>query len=736
MSVYTSSRAKTYKQLKQQSESLGVGSSGKSLKAMERDMQRNIALEAGAQRELQPMPTNPVYRPQTTGGVVSTASAQTGSVPAGKPTVSTRSQGRGRAGHSVSLYGTKPKTVRYLDLGTYRPPWETDGQKPVSALRYEGVPVNTPGGQNTGAATTGSGAATTAPRNTHDRDAYDSGVRNSYANRPQSGYAPVYGPNALYNGAGNMEEGSDRTWYQTALDMTDHASWIVLSGATGLLDGAANLLPAVEGFVMGEDAEATFTAQLLRPITNLTGRLNDYAVNSMEASAQRWREDFADNSKAAQMAGELAVSAMAAIPYLATAFLTAGGSVAGAIATSAAGAPVLARAGNVALKQMVVDAAKQMAANPSWKVRFAQSFGNTYNEAKDKGATELEAITTATMTGYTMATMEQAGGVEKILNTKELLDRSGAGRLGQMLVSAGTEVAENMGQGVAEQVIHKGVYDRRMPLFSANDTDAVISLPRMGMETAEGLLLGGPFGIPALVRNGMDTVRYKTDIVQQALELPMSTKAHQDAKAITEQFETELMKAGFDSAEFYQQSRADQQKLIDKVMDEVLTDEAIGALAAALEAAVDARDKFGDITARSTTPIQQGISAFPSDDSLYENVKHVQPDGDKFDVAMHGLPTSVAFGGNTANMSPRTLAEVIRHNENYHGQDIRLLSCETGVQVNGDYCFAEELANALGVTVWAPNDLLFVNSNGTIKIGDQGQGTFVPFVPNQRRRFK
>ena len=151
---------------------------------------------------------------------------------------------------------------------------------------------------------------------------------------------------------------------------------------------------------------------------------------------------------------------------------------------------------------------------------------------------------------------------------------------------------------------------------------------------------------------------------------------------------------------------------------------------------MDARDRLSAIPVRGTSKIAQGFSAFPEGDVLNERIKLVKPDGDKFDVAMHGSPTAVAFGGSEANMSPRLLAQIILRSEGYHGQDIRLLSCSTGAAIDGGYCFAEELANALGVTVWAPNDLLMVNKNGIFYIGLDGSGRMVGFAPNERGRRK
>ena len=79
---------------------------------------------------------------------------------------------------------------------------------------------------------------------------------------------------------------------------------------------------------------------------------------------------------------------------------------------------------------------------------------------------------------------------------------------------------------------------------------------------------------------------------------------------------------------------------------------------------------------------------------------------------------------------------MIRHSEGWNGQKIRLLSCSTGAANGDDYCFAEELANALGVEVMAPNDLLYIEGNGNMSVGFMGQGKFETYKPNQRRRIK
>lgn len=150
----------------------------------------------------------------------------------------------------------------------------------------------------------------------------------------------------------------------------------------------------------------------------------------------------------------------------------------------------------------------------------------------------------------------------------------------------------------------------------------------------------------------------------------------------------------------------------------------------------DARDDLKSIVKRRTMKLKNGLACFPDDDVLNGYVQKVTPLKTYFDVAMHGSPTAVGFGTTETNMSPRMLASVIRHSDGWNGQKIRLLSCNTGKQSGDAYCFAEELANALGVEVKAPNDLLYIYPSGRIVVGVGGKGKIVSFTPNQRGRRK
>ena len=97
-----------------------------------------------------------------------------------------------------------------------------------------------------------------------------------------------------------------------------------------------------------------------------------------------------------------------------------------------------------------------------------------------------------------------------------------------------------------------------------------------------------------------------------------------------------------------------------------------------------------------------------------------------FDFAAHGTPDYINYGERGKSMSAREVAKIISHNEKYNGQKVRMLSCMTGSSDSG---FAQQLANALGVEVEAPTDILFVYPDGSFKIGYTGTGQMKTFKP-------
>ena len=136
-----------------------------------------------------------------------------------------------------------------------------------------------------------------------------------------------------------------------------------------------------------------------------------------------------------------------------------------------------------------------------------------------------------------------------------------------------------------------------------------------------------------------------------------------------------------------------------------------------------------------------GEIVFASEDYAYisniANRKDIDPDG-LYDVVAHGTKFKIKFGdGKYDYYTPRQLARILSHREDYRKKGIRLLSCSTGMDPDG---FAQHLANKLNVTVWAPNDLIWAYPSGRHIIAPRSKynpkypdprirGKFVPFYP-------
>lgn len=116
-----------------------------------------------------------------------------------------------------------------------------------------------------------------------------------------------------------------------------------------------------------------------------------------------------------------------------------------------------------------------------------------------------------------------------------------------------------------------------------------------------------------------------------------------------------------------------------------------------------------------------------------------------FDVIAHGGSTYIQIesAGKIHNLSARDAAKLIRKAPGYKScKSVRLLSCNTGSIENG---FAQNLANALGKPVYAPNNYIWATQSGhhfiagRLKNGRPNyniKGEFIKFVPGGNRNGK
>ena len=122
-----------------------------------------------------------------------------------------------------------------------------------------------------------------------------------------------------------------------------------------------------------------------------------------------------------------------------------------------------------------------------------------------------------------------------------------------------------------------------------------------------------------------------------------------------------------------------------------------------------------------------------SSDQLYYNASKIKPIPDYEDITIHGDRYGFEIRGKDGKMvaeyTPREFAEILRQDLNYHGGNIRLISCEAGTE---DMGAAQMLANQLGINVMAPTDIVWVMPDGEMIIGAtefENTGNWKVFMP-------
>lgn len=97
-------------------------------------------------------------------------------------------------------------------------------------------------------------------------------------------------------------------------------------------------------------------------------------------------------------------------------------------------------------------------------------------------------------------------------------------------------------------------------------------------------------------------------------------------------------------------------------------------------------------------------------DDLVRGVSKIVPPNNEYVVGLHGCDTAAYIFG--TKIYVKILSNIIRARKDYHGKDIYLFSCNTGNTTKTKDCFAQLLANELGVVVYAPTEYGVVWSNG------------------------
>lgn len=175
-------------------------------------------------------------------------------------------------------------------------------------------------------------------------------------------------------------------------------------------------------------------------------------------------------------------------PDLALAFATGGASLAGK-------APQLAAASTGKL-QAARQIVQQAVENPQFWLSFTRTWGNDYEEAKARGASEEQAVAASALSSLLNAQIEVGGGVQT-----QFADDAKKGLKG-ILQNALEEGSEEVKQNLVTNAANKLVFDRTAPIVSTSDETAVLNPGREATSFAVGALAGGMMGTPGALRRG------------------------------------------------------------------------------------------------------------------------------------------------------------------------------------------------------------------------------------------
>lgn len=261
------------------------------------------------------------------------------------------------------------------------------------------------------------------------------------------------------------------------------------SSVASFAETAATAVETVESYLTGGftkdgkyvKGDSAFTKSLLQPIhdwANYTRNTSD-ALN--EQSARNWNE-----TTAGSVANTIGTGVIAALPQAALALMTLGTSSAGTLTQTSTG-----------LAGSIETAIQKFSNDPSFWLSFMQETGGNFAEAKSAGATDEQAILSATIAGLANAAIEVGGGLENNdwMNDSTLSKLSKAKNL---IKGAVEEGGEELIQNPISRAMQKLVYDSDRQWLSIDNTaegrDAVFNPYQSAEEFATGAAVGGILG--------------------------------------------------------------------------------------------------------------------------------------------------------------------------------------------------------------------------------------------------
>lgn len=271
------------------------------------------------------------------------------------------------------------------------------------------------------------------------------------------------------------------------------------SGVTSTLNAGKNVLMQLEAFANGGwdkesgkfvKGDAPFFGSLLQPVSDLNQSTKDTTAQFAQKAATGWNQ----YGKGGNLANQLIQGTISAVPNAVLAMATAGGSTAATLAPEASG-----------LTATVADAVQKLSKDPMYWTSFVQSFGNSYDEAIEKGATEDEALLATLLSSTANAIVEIGGGVEQLPGELREAGLTSKDKIRKWVSSSLDEGKEEVIQGMIERLVNKAVYDQDAPWNddTGKNEDAVFNLDQSLKEFGTGAAIGGILGGGQMLAQGI-----------------------------------------------------------------------------------------------------------------------------------------------------------------------------------------------------------------------------------------
>ena len=271
------------------------------------------------------------------------------------------------------------------------------------------------------------------------------------------------------------------------------------SAVTSTLNAGARALMQLEAIVNGGwdkesgkfvKGDSPITGSLFRPITDLDASVKGTTAGLQQSAAERWSQ----YGKGGNIANQLIQGTVSAVPNAVLAAMTAGGSTAATLAPQASG-----------LSATVADAVQKLSKDPMYWTSFIQSFGNSYDEAIEKGATEDEALLATLLSSTANAIVEVGGGVEQLPGEMRKEGLTSTDKIRKWVRSSLEEGGEEVVQGMIERLVNKAVYNQDAPWNddTGKNEDAVFNLGQSAREFGMGAAIGGILGGGQMLAQGI-----------------------------------------------------------------------------------------------------------------------------------------------------------------------------------------------------------------------------------------